>query len=136
LCWSLDKKDGIEKAYCCLYSNARDFARLGQLYLNNGIWKGDTIVPPAYVQASVTPTNLPDKLTGAKSGFYGFNWWIVPDYKGMKIFYARGILGQYIIVVPEKELVIVRIGEKRGEKKGMHLQDVYDLTDAGLAVSR
>ena len=134
--WSLDKKDGTEKAYCCLYSNARDFARLGQLYLHNGIWKGDTIVPPSYVQASVTPTSLPDKLTGAKPGFYGLHWWIVPDYKGLKIFYARGILGQYIIVVPEKELVIVRLGEKRGEKKGMHLQDVYDLTDAALAVSQ
>src|SRR5690606_36325392 len=47
--WSLDKKDGTEKAYCCLYSNARDFARLGQLYLKNGIWNGDTIIDPTYV---------------------------------------------------------------------------------------
>ena len=38
------------------------------------------------------------------------------------------------IAVPEKEMVIVRLGEKRGEKKGMHLQDVYDLVDAGLGI--
>ncbi|KAA9333817.1 serine hydrolase domain-containing protein [Adhaeribacter soli] len=132
--WSLDKKDGVEKAYCCLYSNARDFARLGQLYLKNGIWKGDTLVPPAYVKASLTPTHLPDKLSGAKGDFYGLHWWLIPDYKGLEIFYARGILGQYIIMVPEKELVIVRLGEKRGEKKGMHLQDVYDLADAALGI--
>ncbi len=134
--WSLDKIEGIEKAYCCLYSNVRDFARLGQLYLNNGIWHGDTIVDPAYVKASVTPTGLKDKFTGAKGNFYGYQWWLIPDYKGLEIFYARGILGQYIIVIPEKEMVVVRLGEKRGDKKGMHLQDVYDLTDAGLAVCR
>ncbi len=134
--WSLDKKDGTEKAYCCLYSNARDFARLGQLYLKNGIWKGDTIIDPTYVKASLTPSGLPDKLTGAKGDFYGYHWWLIPDYKGLEIFYARGILGQYIICVPEKEMVVVRLGEKRGEKKGMHLQDVYDLIDAGLEVCR
>ena len=99
--WSLDKKDGVEKAYCCLYSNARDFARLGQLYLKNGIWHGDTIIDPAYVKASLTPTGLKDKLTGAEGDFYGYQWWLIPDYKGLEVFYARGILGQYIVVVPE-----------------------------------
>lgn len=134
--WSLDKENGTEKAYCCLYSNARDFARLGQLYLKNGIWHGDTLVDPVYVKASLTPTGLPDKLTGAQGDFYGYQWWLIPDYKGLEVFYARGILGQYIIVVPEKELVVVRLGEKRGEKKGMHLQDVYDLLDTGLGVCK
>lgn len=132
--WSLDKKDGTEKAYCCLFSNARDFARLGQLYLRHGIWKNDTIIDPAYVKASLTPTGLTDHLTGAKGDFYGLHWWLFPEKKDLNIFYARGILGQYIIVIPEKEMVIVRLGEKRGEKRGMHLQDVYDLVDAGLAV--
>ena len=54
----------------------------------------------------------------------------------MEVFYARGILGQYIIVVPEMEMVVVRLGEKRGEKKGMHLQDVYDLLDAALEICK
>jgi CubicO group peptidase (beta-lactamase class C family) len=134
--WSLDKKDGTEKAYCCLYSNARDFARLGQLYLKNGIWHGDTIIDPAYVKASLTPTGLKDELTGAKGDFYGYQWWLIPQYKGLEIFYARGILGQYIVVIPAKEMVLVRLGEKRGEKVGMHLQDVYDLVDAGLVVCK
>lgn len=132
--WSLDKKEGHEKAYCCLYSNARDFARLGQLYLKNGVWNGDTIVDPNYVKASLAPTGLPDKLTGTPGDFYGYQWWLLPDYHGLDIFYARGILGQYIIVIPEKEMVIVRLGEKRGDKRGMHLQDVYDLADAGLGI--
>ncbi|MDX5347596.1 MAG: beta-lactamase family protein, partial [Hymenobacteraceae bacterium] len=93
--WSVDKKGGQEKAYCCFFSNARDFARIGKLYLNNGIWNGDTLVPPAYVQASLTPMGQPAALTGETTNFYGYQWWLLPEYKGQDIFYARGILGQY-----------------------------------------
>jgi CubicO group peptidase (beta-lactamase class C family) len=41
--WSLDRKDGHEKAYCCFNTNARDFARFGQLILNKGVWDGDQV---------------------------------------------------------------------------------------------
>lgn len=127
--WSLDKPAGKEKAYCCFFSNARDFARLGNLYLHNGIWKGDTIVPPAYVQASLTPSGLPKATDGEKVDFYGYSWWLMPDYKGQRVFYARGILGQYIIVIPEKNLVIVRLGKERGEMFDNHPDDVRFLID-------
>ncbi|GAB3198617.1 CubicO group peptidase (beta-lactamase class C family) [Pontibacter aydingkolensis] len=128
--WSLDKRNGIEKAYCCFYSNARDFARIGQLYLNNGIWKGDTIVPPAYVQASITPNGLIDANDKEKVDFYGYQWWLLPDYKGQRIFYARGILGQYIIVIPEKNIVMVRLGKERAERVGKHPGEVLTMIDA------
>lgn len=128
--WSVDHPGGIEKAYCCFFSNARDFARIGSLYLNNGIWNGDTLIDPAYVKASVTPHNLPVADTGKKSDFYGYQWWLLPKYKGQDIFYARGILGQYIIVIPEKEVVIVRLGKKRGERKGHHFSEVMVMIDA------
>ena len=127
--WSIDNQEGIEKAYCCFYSNARDFARFGNLYLHNGIWKGDTIINPAYVKASLTPHGLPAK-SGERSDYYGYQWWLLPDYKGQNIFYARGILGQYIIVIPEKEVVIVRLGKERGEKTGQHLTEVFTMIDA------
>ncbi|WP_299820059.1 serine hydrolase [uncultured Pontibacter sp.] len=128
--WSLDQRDGIEKAYCCFYSNARDFARIGRLYLNNGTWNGDTIVPPAYVKASLTASGLVDANDKQKVDFYGYQWWLIPDYKGQNIFYARGILGQYIIVIPEKNIVMVRLGKERAERIGKHPGEVLAMIDA------
>lgn len=128
--WSVDRPDGIEKAYCCFFSNARDFARLGKLYLHNGLWNGDTIVPPSYVQASLTPNGLPKATDGSKVDFYGYQWWLMPGYKGQDVFYARGILGQYIVVIPEKDLVIVRLGKERSEVSGNHPTDVRAMVDA------
>jgi CubicO group peptidase (beta-lactamase class C family) len=128
--WSLDQPEGIEKAYCCFYSNARDFARIGKLYLHNGIWNGDTIVPPTYVQASLKPNGLPDAGDKAEVNFYGYQWWLIPNYKGQDIFYARGILGQYVIVIPEKNIVIVRLGKERGERINKHPSEVLAMIDA------
>ncbi|MDX5423519.1 MAG: beta-lactamase family protein [Hymenobacteraceae bacterium] len=128
--WSVDEPRGIEKAYCCFFSNARDFARLGRLYLHNGIWNGDTIVPPAYVSASLTPNGLISAKDGEAVDFYGYQWWLLPDYKGQDVFYARGILGQYIIVVPEKDLIIVRLGKQRGQRIGEHPGEVMSMIDA------
>ncbi|TXK46054.1 serine hydrolase [Pontibacter qinzhouensis] len=128
--WSIDHQNGIEKAYCCFFSNARDFARLGKLYLHQGVWHGDTIVDPEYVKASLTPSGLPAASDKQKVDYYGYQWWLMPNYKGQQIFYARGILGQYIIVIPEKELVIVRLGKKRAERVGQHPGEVLAMIDA------
>jgi CubicO group peptidase (beta-lactamase class C family) len=128
--WSVDHIRGNEKAYCCFFSNARDFARIGQLYLNQGVWRGDTIVSPEYVQASLTPSGLPSASTGETTDFYGYQWWLLPSYKNQFIFYARGILGQYIVVIPEKELVIVRLGKQRGERINNHPSEVLAMIDA------
>ena len=48
--WSLDEKEGMEKAFCCFNSNARDFARWGQLILNNGKWNGSQLISEAYIK--------------------------------------------------------------------------------------
>jgi CubicO group peptidase (beta-lactamase class C family) len=102
--WSLDHKEGMEKAYCCFNSNARDFARFGQLYLDSGKWNGKQIVPQNYVIASTHP---------ALSEHYGYNWWIL-TCNGYSIPYCRGILGQYIFVIPGRNMVVVRLGKRRG----------------------
>jgi CubicO group peptidase (beta-lactamase class C family) len=112
--WSTDKKDGNEKAYCCFNSNVRDFARIGQLMLDSGRWKGTELVPPAYCSRSVQPCLIPDE-NGKPCDYYGMQWWLVPYEPG--IFYARGILGQYIIVMPAKRMVIVRLGKHRSPKR-------------------
>jgi len=129
--WSLDKKDGREKAYCCFNSNARDFARMGQLYLDRGMWKGRRLVPADYVAASTRPAPLvhPD---GRPCGIYGYSWWLA-RHRDMRIFYARGILGQYIICIPEKRMVIVRLGHKRGPKNSEgQPEDLYLYVDAAM----
>lgn len=109
--WSTDHPDGHIKAYCCFNSNARDFARIGQLMLDSGAWNGDEIIPRSYYERSIVPCRIADE-TGKECHYYGYQWWLVPYKPG--VFYARGILGQYIIVIPEKRTVVVRLGEKRG----------------------
>ncbi|MCU0429502.1 MAG: beta-lactamase family protein [Cytophagaceae bacterium] len=119
--WSKDREDGIEKAYCCLNSNARDFARLGSLYLKSGYWNGKQILDSAFVEASIRPNGLRDgDGDGSSVKFYGYQWWCIPEEKA---FYARGILGQYIVVLPEKNMVVVRLGASRGAKIGKHYQE-------------
>ena len=111
--WSLDKKDGREKAYCCFYSNARDFARIGALYLHNGNMFGRQIVSPSYVKQSTTPASILDE--GRKNEIYGYHWWLLEE-ESEKIFYMRGILGQYVVVIPGQNIVFVRLGHQRGDK--------------------
>jgi CubicO group peptidase (beta-lactamase class C family) len=111
--WSTDKIGGSEKAYCCFNSNARDFARLGQMMLDSGRWKGNEIISRDYYLQSIKPCMIPDDA-GERCTYYGYQWWINPSRP--EIFYARGILGQYIIVIPSKKTVIVRLGKKRSDK--------------------
>ena len=105
--WSLDrKKNGLEKTYCCINARARDFAKIGRLYLNKGNWNGKQIVSKSWVEES----------THADSGlndvdYYKYQWWL-PTTTGD--FMAEGILGQYIYVNPSKNVIIVRLGENEG----------------------
>ncbi|NQY66912.1 MAG: serine hydrolase [Flavobacteriales bacterium] len=131
--WNLDHEDGNEKAYCCIYSNVRDFARLGQLYLKKGKWNGNQIVPRKYAIQSVVPAQLIEE-DGPQNNRYGYSWWMF-NYNDQDIFYARGILGQYIIVIPDEEMVVVRLGHKRSKVPGAkHPADVFTYIDAALTL--
>jgi CubicO group peptidase (beta-lactamase class C family) len=113
--WSLDKKDGMEKAYCCFNSNARDFAKLGQLILNKGQCDGNQIVSEQYINDAITAdSTLTVKKDGTTNRRYGFQFWIL-EKKGHKIPYFRGILGQYIFVIPDENAIVVRLGKKRAK---------------------
>jgi CubicO group peptidase (beta-lactamase class C family) len=68
--WSKDKK-GEDKTFCCMGATALDYAKFGRLYLNNGNWNGEQIVPEKWVEKSVSR----DTTNG--SGFsYNYNWHI------------------------------------------------------------
>ena len=101
--WMIDKEGGMEKAFCCFNTNALDFARFGKLYLNQGNWKGQQLVDSAYVKHSLTPS---------LSKYYGYSWWIYNERHKYPVFCMRGVNGQYIINIPELNLVAVRLGHK------------------------
>jgi len=107
--WQLDSEEnGMEKAYCCFASNARDFARMGKLYKDNGEWNGTQLLDSAFIALSTRPRF-------EESPEYGYGWWLT-DYNGEKGFAMRGHLGQYIIVFPATDLIIVRLGHMKGPK--------------------
>lgn len=126
--WSLDRADGVEKAYCCFNTNARDFARLGQLLQNGGEWDGRTIVSPAYISEATTPDTCLVDERGDRNRAYGFQFWQL-TYKGMDVDYMRGILGQYVFAIPAKNAVVVRLGHKRDARytEGQHYPADIDL---------
>ena len=118
--WQLDhESEGIEKAYCCIASNARDFARFGKLYLNNGNWNGKQLLDSAFVKKCITPRF-------AESPEYGYGWWL-HNFLGKDLYYMRGHLGQFVIVIPDDELIIVRLGHIKGLQTDSdpHSDDLY-----------
>ncbi len=118
--WQLDEADtGIEKAYCCIASNARDFARFGKLYKQNGKWNGKQILDSTFIAKSLQPRF-------ASSPEYGYGWWL-HTIKGKKLYYMRGHLGQFVIVIPKDDLIIVRLGHVKGLQttKDPHSNDLY-----------
>ena len=106
--WSTDHEKGNEKAYCCFNSNTRDFARIGKLMLDSGKCNGVAVIDSSYFMNSIKPNGIKD-TKGLPCDYYGYQWWIDPEHP--EIFYARGILGQYIIMIPSKKMIIVRLGK-------------------------
>ena len=97
------------------YATARDFARFGLLYYNNGIWNGDQILPTNWVKETIQ-TSVADKRK-----HYGYQFWLngndendtskrwYPDVPA-DMFFADGYGGQDIYIIPSQKLVVVRLG--------------------------
>jgi len=114
--WQIDgKKNNSIKAYCCFNSNARDFARFGKLYKDFGKWNGTQILDSTFIAKSIKPRF-------EESFEYGYGFWLGEINKN-RFFAMRGILGQYVIVVPEKNTIIVRLGERNNEKDNNRPKD-------------
>jgi CubicO group peptidase (beta-lactamase class C family) len=106
--WSLDRKDeqGTERAFCCLQANALDFSKLGRLWLYNGYWNGEQLLPEDWI-ASVLALDHP------QIGRYHAGLTTAGTYQYSKAFFAAGLMGQIVYVVPNKQLMIIRFGEHR-----------------------
>jgi len=136
--WSVDsKKNKTVKAFCCLNATAIDYAKIGRLYLNNGKWNDKQIVPKDWVTKSTTFTTAKNNFRYSNHWKHAITYEVITDktvYPDLYVdggyyvdknnekkhfiiypypaFFAVGILGQFIYVYPEKEIIIVRLGKK------------------------
>jgi CubicO group peptidase (beta-lactamase class C family) len=93
-------------------ATTRDFARFGLLYLNDGLWKGERLLPEGWVEYSRTPS--------PSNPQYGAQWWMLRD----GAFEARGLFGQIIMVSPRNDLVVA-INTQQGGDADTLLAAVY-----------
>jgi CubicO group peptidase (beta-lactamase class C family) len=132
--WSLDRSDGVEKAYCCFNSTATDFARIGQMVLDSGQFNKRQIVSKAYLKEATSPATWVKGEDGSPLDYYGFQFWLL-SHKGHKVIYARGILGQYIFIIPSMNTVVVRLGTNRSKVQQNHVPtDVFAYLDAAFKI--
>jgi CubicO group peptidase (beta-lactamase class C family) len=130
--WSLDrarKEGGMELGYCCLHSSARNFARFGQLLLQGGAWAGQQLLPTEFVERMTSPNGF--------VSHYGHGLWMDPDYRA-PFYFLQGHLGQYVIVVPSAQLVVVRLGQVRHRSYTRHAvipDEVYSYVDEALRMA-
>lgn len=114
--WGTDPQ-GIADGGNGVVISARDAARFGQLFLQNGVWEGEQLIPAAWVEESTTVKN---NGAGDGTGSYGYQWWIRPYTANGYGTYAAphgagtydcynafGAWGQFIFVVPQLQLVTV-----------------------------
>jgi CubicO group peptidase (beta-lactamase class C family) len=97
----------IGSSHC--YASGRDYARFGYLYLRDGVWDGQRILPPGWVDYTRAP--------GVQSeGLYGAHFWTIPGSLGL--FCCHGMGGQRVLISPKLDLVIVRVGKTSPHKVG------------------
>ena len=124
----MDRENGVEKAFCCLYAVPRDFAKIGRLLLNNGMVGDEQIVPKDYVEACLKP-NPTREVDGKKNTRYGMHFWS-GKHNNEPFYHLQGLYGQYVIALPESNLIIVRTGRDRlGKDKTKLPADLYKYID-------
>jgi len=134
--WLLDGEEKREKAFCCFNGVARDYARFGQLVLNNGKWNGKQVVSEKYIKEATSPASyLKDREeSNAPVDFYGYQYWIL-KHSGVTAIAQNGLFGQYVYIIPEKNAVVVRLGESKVTKHIHHFQpENFTYVDAALAI--
>ncbi|MEM9619642.1 MAG: serine hydrolase [Pseudomonadota bacterium] len=97
-----------------VWTTARDMARLGLVYLNDGVWEGKRILPEGWAAYVATPAaDQPGpRANGDPNPGYGAQWWLYNESFGLPngSYAARGNRGQYLMVIPERNVLIVRRG--------------------------
>ena len=116
--WMIDSKEkNMTKAYCCLSSNAKDFAKVGLVYKNFGKINEQKLIDSSFISMSIKPRFNSNPI-------YGYGLWIGKQ-NNIDFFSLRGHQGQYVIVIPEEDVIIVRLGKRksRGSDLNNHPSD-------------
>lgn len=109
-----------------LYLTSRDLAKLGYLYLHDGVWEGKRLVPEGWVEASTGP-KVDTRPGVERSRKYGYQWWVLPyGTAGQSAYAALGYGGQRLIVVPEHDLIAVFTGWNIYESPELAPYDALD----------
>jgi CubicO group peptidase (beta-lactamase class C family) len=103
-----------------LLATPQDFARFGLLYLRDGIWDGQRILPLGWADYARSCTYRDEEQA------YGAHWWLKPDRNW---FYASGYDGQRILLVPDKDVIIVRCGRTPAEEVDAVWNNVNELAE-------
>ncbi len=106
--YRFEKDKSIHPAYLFKMS-ARDMARFGLLFLRQGKWKNQQLVPADWVGESTKAHTAELGRGFQERGGYGLLWWIAPPINGNTVFYAAGSGGQRLFVIPAQDLVIVHL---------------------------
>ncbi|MFX0078934.1 MAG: hypothetical protein ACFE8O_06785 [Candidatus Hermodarchaeota archaeon] len=101
-----------------MYLRPRDIAKIGYLCLRGGVWDGQIIVPLSWLVTS-TSCHLTFHPIPGSSG-YGYQWWVYPH---VGAYAARGVLGQHIWVIPNRDLVVVITGDSDGIQHHMIVEN-------------
>jgi CubicO group peptidase (beta-lactamase class C family) len=122
--WKVDAL-GHAAGYAGLHFTVREMAKFGYLWLNNGVWDGDQIVPEDYVAAATKPQSMGGKPGEAN---YGYLWWtLAADPHGT--YFGLGAGGQYLFVSPELDLIaaVASSGSGLGGRHGdCRTRDIFD----------
>jgi CubicO group peptidase (beta-lactamase class C family) len=134
--WSLDRENGLARAFCCFISDARDFSKFGILLNHQGNYMGRAVIDSLYLKEALKPAVWLKDEDGKDCDKYGYQFWML-NYRGLEIKYCRGILGQYIVSIPSKNIVVVRLGHKRSkDKKDGHPVDLFKIIDEALILAK
>lgn len=117
-----------------MYANTRDWAKLGQLYLQNGIWNNKRILPENWVSYSTK------KVENSEKGKYGSHFWLNAGNDQGKhweslqnnIYFMSGYDGQYLVIVPDKNLLILRFGQTKNKdilNMESFIKNIIEITD-------
>jgi CubicO group peptidase (beta-lactamase class C family) len=106
-----------------VFATARNFAKFGLLYLHDGVCNGVRILPEGWVDHA-RKRHVLDELTGLG---YGAHWWTLPGERNSLV--AAGYEGQYIMVIPDRDLVVVRLGKTVAEQRNAVVAELREVIE-------
>jgi CubicO group peptidase (beta-lactamase class C family) len=127
--WGTDRQ-GVNSGCCFLKLTAPDMVKIGELYLNRGVWHGRRIVSADWVRDSTAPQVTPDQL--GPDGGYGYFWWR-GEIRQHRAFFAQGSYGQLVAVFPDLKLVIAVSTRDHGGVEDINLDPLVDVVFSGVA---